>query len=134
MRVDMELRHGDEASKGKGKAGLMWELHMKYYALPVPYALEIVGLAASLANFVSLCAGGAASGDLSYVVTFSYDADESSPKGLSPGSDLAKLFKGEAEATGLLYSQALELQGAGIQLLERLHESGLVEVKAGQRK
>jgi hypothetical protein len=112
----------------------MWELQMKYYGLPLPYVLETVSLAASFANLVALSAGGATSDDPAYTVTFSYDAEDHSPKGLPPGSDLAKLFKGEAEATQLLYSQALDLQGAGIQLLERLRSSGVVEVTAGQRK
>jgi hypothetical protein len=67
-------------------------------------------------------------------VEFEYDAMEAMPKGMDKDSEIAKLFKGKAKATTLLYSQAIGLQRAGWKMLDQLMESAEIEVAAGVRK
>jgi hypothetical protein len=123
MKVDMDL---------SGPSGKMWEFHMKYHNLPVEYAMEIASTARALMNLVKTTGGGAAQGDRTYEVKFSYDADEATPKAIPP--DVSELFKGSAHAKNLLYSQAVEIQDAGVTLLQKLQQSAHMEIQSGQRK
>jgi hypothetical protein len=164
MKVDMVLRHGGGQSGSSGGQGRgqgqgqgagrapggvpgppgggqggdndpeMWSFHMKYKKLPAAYAMEIASLAASFTHGIANRSGSAASDDPAYEVTFSYDAEEAMPKGIDRDSEIGKLFKGEATAVTLLYSEAIKLQRQGWKLLDQLMESAEIEVEAGQRK
>lgn len=120
MKLSLDLR---------GPNGRMWDLEMSYHNLPPEYVMEVVSTARAYANYISTLAGGAASGDKKYSVKFSYGA-EAQPK-TTPFSDI---MKGDAEADNLLYSQAVAIQDAGIELLQKLQAGAHMEIASGQRK
>lgn len=122
MKVSIDL---------SGPNGKMWELDMKYHSLPPEYAAEIASVAKSYASFIDNLAAGGGQGP-SYAVVFKYEAEGDELAGVS--APMAAIFKGGGQRKGLLYSQAVEVQDAGIKLLEQLQQGAHREIKSGQRK
>ena len=126
MKIEMDLRSDRR---------VMWELKMEYHDLPPEYAQEIAAAAENLKSYIAHLRGNARevmgvaaqAPPRAYQMRFSFKA-EHAPEG-APGR-----WSGEAEATDLLYSQALDCQEAGAELLKRLIESGRLEVASGQRQ
>src|SRR5262245_25885246 len=125
--AQMELK-----AKLSGPQGDMWGFSMYYKNLPPEYVLEIAGAARAYYNLLKNTAGGSGGNDRQYTFEFEYDAKESAPKSLPP--DYSELFKGKVKNDDLLYSQAADVQNAGIRLLQRLMEGAEMEIKSGQRK
>jgi hypothetical protein len=124
MKISLEL---------SGPAGKMWTLEMRYHALPPEYLLEIASTCRSYLTYITNTPGGAASGDRQYTIEFAYQADERGPKAAVP-PEYAALFTGAAEAEHLLYSQAVAIQDAGIELLQKLQQGAHMEITSGQRQ
>jgi len=123
MKLTLEL---------SGPHGKMWDLDMKYHKLPPEYAMEIASVARSYVSYIAGIAGGASSEDPSYEVKFKFDAEEAGPKKVP--AEFGDLYSGSANADNLLYSQAVEIQDAGIELLKKLQDGAHMEIKSGQRK
>lgn len=115
MKLDLDL---------SGPNGKMWDLTMRYYRLPEPYAWEVGSAALSLSSYIENIVGGAAADDKAYIVTFKVVTEGSEPKGAEQA----------VTADRLLYSQAIAIQDAGIKLLERLQQSAHMEIASGQRE
>ena len=122
MKVSIDL---------SGPNGRMWELDMKYSRLPPEYAAEIASCARSYAHYIENLPGGAGAGP-AYSVEFKYEADGEELAGVA--APMADVFKGKAAKKGLLYSQAVQVQDAGIELLSKLQQGAHMEIKSGQRK
>jgi hypothetical protein len=114
-----------------GPGGAMFEFDMKYHRLPPEYVAEIAAVAKSYASFIENAATEAGSGP-SYAVTFSYEAEGEELEGTSGA--MAAVLKGKVAKRGLLYSKAVELQDAGVLLLQQLQTGAHREIKSGQRK
>lgn len=122
MKVSIDL---------SGPNGKMWELDMKYSRLPPEYAAEIAAVARSYAAYIENAPAGAGQGP-SYSVAFKYEAEGEELEGVA--APMAAVFKGAASRRGLLYSQAIEVQDAGIALLTQLQQGAHREIRSGQRK
>lgn len=114
-----------------GPNGKMWELDMRYQRLPPEYVAEIASVARSYAAYIENTPAGAGQGP-SYSVAFKYEAEGEELEGVA--APMAAVFKGSAARRGLLYSQAVEVQDAGIALLTQLQQGAHREIKSGQRK
>jgi hypothetical protein len=115
-----------------GPNGKMWELDMRYHRLPANYAAEVATVASSYAYYIENLAGEAGTATPAYSVAFKYEAEGDELEGLS--GEPAKLYKGSARKGNLLYSQAVQVQDAGIELLQKLQTGAHMEIKSGQRK
>ena len=117
-----------------GPAGKMWELDMKYQNLPPEYVSEIAAVAQSYGVFIKNLPGGAASQEPAYSVVFRYEAEGEELKGVA--EPMLSVFKPKEpfRATRLLYSQAIQVQDAGILLLQQLQAGAHREIASGQRK
>jgi hypothetical protein len=112
-RVSMKVKLEITKSGERGPAGKFWDFEMNYYNLPEVYEGEIKGAASAFAAFIKNTKGGA--GQLkAYKAEFEYDG-------------------GKGEADQLLYSQAVAMQEAGIQLMEKLLLGAKMEIASGQR-
>ena len=109
-----------------GPHGKMWELAMTYHKLPEVYAWEIASVAVALASYIEHTVGGATDEAAAYSVAFHCVPEGAEPK-------LPEGVKGQVKADRLLYSQAVAIQDAGIQLLEKLQQSAHMEIASGQR-
>ena len=123
MKVSLDL---------SGPSGKMWSLDMEYLRLPPEYVSEIAAVAKSYEFYVENLPGGASAGTPSYAVTFRYQAEGEELEGVS--GKAAGTYKGNASKKNLLYSQAIEVQDAGIALLTQLQQGAHREIKSGQRK
>lgn len=123
MKVSIDL---------SGPDGKMWELDMRYHRLPPAYAAEIATVAQSYAFYIENLAGQAGTQTPAYTVAFKYDAEGEEMAGVS--APMASVFKGAARKDNLLYSQAVQVQDAGIELLQKLQTGAHMEIKSGQRK
>lgn len=123
MKVSIDLN---------GPNGKMWELDMKYHMLPPAYVMEIATVGQSYAFYIENLPGGAGAQTPAYSVTFTYEAEGEELQGLS--GEMLKVVKGKATAKNLLYSQAVQVQDAGIELLQKLQQGAHMEIKSGQRK
>ena len=116
-----------------GPNGKMWELDMKYHNLPAPYVMEIAAVAQSYAFYIENLPGNAGSQTPAYSVMFKCEAEGEELTGLS-GEALAVAKGRPVRKQNLLYSQAIEVQDAGILLLQQLQAGAHREIKSGQRK
>ena len=110
MKVSIDLQ---------GPNGKMWELDMQYHRLPEAYAWEVGGAASSYASYIENLQGTAS--DKAYSVSFRFQAEGGGPKG-------------QAKADRLSYSQAVGIQEAGLQLLQKLLIGANMEIASGQRQ
>lgn len=117
-----------------GPNGKMWELDMQYHKLPPEYVAEIAAVAQSYAVYIKNLPGQAGSQEPSYAVSFKYEAEGEELKGVA--EPLLSVYKPKEafRAVRLLYSQAIEVQDAGIALLTQLQAGAHREIKSGQRK
>ena len=123
MKVALDLQ---------GPSGKMWSLDMEYHRLPPEYVAEIAAVAKSYEYYIENRAGGASTGTPAYSVTFRYQAEGDELEGVS--GKAADTYKGHAAKKNLLYSQAIEVQDAGVLLLQQLQAGAHREIKSGQRK
>jgi hypothetical protein len=123
MKVSIDLN---------GPDGKMWELDMKYHRLPANYAMEVATVAQSYGFYIDNLAGQGGTQTPSYSVTFRYEAEGEELQGVT--GEYAKLLKGTHRKDNLLYSQAVGVQDAGIELLMKLQTGAHMEIKSGQRK
>jgi hypothetical protein len=123
MKVSIDL---------SGPNGKMWELDMKYHNLPANYAMEIAAVAQSYGFYIDNMAGEGGTQTPSYSVAFKYEAEGAETQGVS--GEFAKVLKGSHKKENLLYSQAVQVQDAGIELLQKLQTGAHMEIKSGQRK
>lgn len=124
MKVTFELN---------GPQGQMFDFAMKYHRLSPEYAMEIASTARAYANLVENTAGNAAGDDAKYSVEFRFQSDD------APPGEWAKMFKADARADNLQYSQVAHPDGTGLQdrgllLLQKLMQGAHMEVASGQRK
>lgn len=122
MKVSLDLH---------GPSGRMWSLDMTYERLPPEYVSEIASAAKSYEHFIENLPGSAGSGP-AYSVTFKFAAEGEELEGVS--GKVAETYKGTAAKKNLLYSQAVQIQDAGIALLQQLQAGAHREIKSGQRK
>ena len=125
MKVSMDLT---------GPGGKMWELDMRYHRLPPEYVAEIAAVAQSYAVYIKNLPGAAGSSEPSYSMTFRYEAEGDELQGISEPTLSIYRPREAFRAVRLLYSQAIEVQDAGIKLLEQLQAGAHREIKSGQRK
>lgn len=114
MKVSLDL---------SGPSGKMWSFDMEYHRLPPEYAGEVGAAASAFAAYLNNLTGGASNDDPKYSMKFSYKGEGDGP-----------LAKGQGNASGLLYSEAVGAQKAGIKLLEKLLLGADMEIASGQRK
>ena len=128
MKVKMRL----EGPVGEGGAiEEMWGFDMFYKRLRPEGLMEITSACRAMRHFVHSFDGDAAGDDPQYTVSFEYAADDA----LVPRvQGWEELFVGEAVADELLYSQAAEMQNAGLALLKKLMSTAEMEIKSGQRR
>lgn len=112
-RIDMKVKLEVTKAGERGPQGKFWEFEMQYHNLPEVYEGEVKGAASAFAAYIGNMKGGA--GQLkAYKVEFQYDG-------------------GKGEADQLLYSQMVEVQKAGIKLMEKLLLGAEMEIASGQR-
>ena len=99
---------------------------MTYHKLPEVYAWEIASTAVALAGSSSTRWAGRRTRRRRIA-----SRSTASREGVEP--KLPEGVKGQVKADRLLYSQAVAIQDAGIQLLEKLQQSAHMEIASGQR-
>lgn len=128
MKVSFKL----EGPVGEGGAqDEMMAFDLRYKHLRPSGLMEIASACLAMRQFIHTYDGDASGDDPAYTVTFGYQADAGAAPKL-PGWE--ELFSGDVTCDELLYSQACQMQNAGLALLQKLMSTAEMEIKSGMRK